>query len=72
MESEPEKQKQLNPFLKYSSLAIQMAAAIGFAAWVGFRLDQKWGTSPVVLIILVLSTFAGLIYKLRLDLNKEE
>lgn len=72
MELEPEKQKQLNPFLKYSALAIQMAGAIGFAAWVGFRLDQKLGTSPVVLITLVLSTFAGLIYKLRLDLNKED
>lgn len=71
MGSEPEKQKQLNPFLKYSALAIQMAGAIGFAAWVGYRLDQKWGTTPAVLLILVLVTFAGLIYKLWLDLNKD-
>jgi F0F1-type ATP synthase assembly protein I len=71
MESDPEKQKQLNSFLKYSSLAIQMAAAIGFAAWLGYRLDQKWGTTPLVLLTLVISTFAGLIYKLRIDLNKE-
>jgi len=71
MESGPEKQKQLNSFLKYSSLAIQMAAAIGFAAWVGFRLDRKWGTTPLVLLTLVIATFAGLIYKLRIDLNKE-
>jgi F0F1-type ATP synthase assembly protein I len=70
MESDPEKQKQLNSFLKYSSLAIQMAAAIGFAAWLGYRLDQKWGTTPLVLLTLVISTFAGLIYKL-IDLNKE-
>ncbi|MFZ9980612.1 MAG: AtpZ/AtpI family protein [Cyclobacteriaceae bacterium] len=71
MESDQKNQKQLSPFLKYSSLAIQMAAAIGFAAWVGFRLDQKWGTTPIVLITLIVSTFAGIIYKLRIDLNKE-
>ncbi|MFZ9505198.1 MAG: AtpZ/AtpI family protein [Cyclobacteriaceae bacterium] len=68
----PEKPRQLNPFLKYSSLAIQMAAAIGLAAWVGYRLDARAETSPLFLIILVLAAFSGLLYRLWLDLKNEK
>lgn len=67
-----EKQKQLSPFLKYSSLAIQMAAAIGLAAWVGYRLDARAGSSPLFLIILILAAFSGLVYRLWLDLKNEK
>lgn len=67
----PEKQKPLNPYLKYSALAIQMAAAIGLAAWIGYRLDARAGTSPLFLLILVLAAFSGLLFQLWKDLNKE-
>lgn len=67
----PEKRKPLNPYLKYSALAIQMAAAIGLAAWIGYRLDARAGTSPLFLLILVLAAFSGLLFQLWKDLNKE-
>jgi len=72
MDKETEKQKQLNSFLKYSSLAIQMVAAIGFAAWVGYRLDQKYGTSPILLVSLILVVFSGLLYQLWLGMKEEK
>lgn len=72
MKPEAEKQKQPSPFLKYSSLAIQMAVAIGLAAWVGYRLDARAGTSPLFLVILILAAFSGLLYRLWLDLKKEK
>lgn len=67
MDKEPEKQKQLNPLLKYSSLAIQMVAAIGFAAWIGYRLDQKFDTSPILLVSFILIVFLGLLYQLWIE-----
>ncbi|MEY3405338.1 MAG: AtpZ/AtpI family protein [Cyclobacteriaceae bacterium] len=70
MNPEQEKQKPLNPFLKYSALAIQMAGAIAFAAWIGFKLDQRMGTSPVFLIVLIMTAFFGLVYQLWIDLKK--
>ena len=70
MSPEQEKRRPLNPFLKYSALAVQMAGAIAFAAWIGFKLDQRMGTSPLFLLVLILAAFFGLLYQLWMDLKK--
>lgn len=37
-------QNQPNPFLKYSTMAVQMAAIIGLSVFAGSKLDGKYGT----------------------------
>lgn len=50
-----------NPFLKFSSMAIQMAVAIGGGAWLGTYLDEKyqnetaWWTVGMILLGLGIS-----------------
>lgn len=56
----PKKKKKVNPdpfntYAKYSGLAFQIAAAIGLAAWGGFKLDQRTGTRFPYLTILFVS-----------------
>lgn len=60
-------QKQPNNFLKYSNMAIQMAAIIGIGSWAGYKLDQYYtNETPVFTIILSLvSIFAALYLTLK-------
>lgn len=37
-------QNQPNPFLKYSTMAVQMAAIIGLSVYAGSKLDAKYAT----------------------------
>lgn len=62
-----------NPYLKYSSLAIQMFATIGLAAWVGYKADQYFELKfPAFLLMLVFASFGGMMYKLYQSNNKDE
>lgn len=59
------KREPLEPLLKYGSLALQMVALIAFAAWAGWKIDQLLGLSfPFFLLLFVLLSFVGMIYKL--------
>lgn len=60
-------QKQPNNYLKYSNMAIQMAAIIGIGCWGGYKLDQYYANkTPVFTIILSLvSIFAALYVTLK-------
>ena len=49
-----EQQKQPNPILKYSNLAIQMGLIIGLFAWGGQKLDSYY-TTPKHLFTIILS-----------------
>jgi F0F1-type ATP synthase assembly protein I len=64
-------QKQPNPYIKYSSLAIQMAVTIGLAAWGGRKLDQHFHTSkPVFTIVLCLAGIVAALYLVLKDFIK--
>jgi hypothetical protein len=59
--------KPPNAFFKFSTLAMQMAAVIGLAAWGGQKLDARAGNKvPVYTIVLsLLGIFAGLYLVLK-------
>jgi len=61
-------QKQPNPFLKYSNLALQMGVIIGLSAWGGNKLDNYYKNStPVFTIVLCLLGIGGSLYLVLKD-----
>jgi F0F1-type ATP synthase assembly protein I len=59
------------PFLKYSSLGVQLLATIGVAAWLGLKLDAFLQLNfPVFLLLFVFVSFGGMIYKIHRSLNE--
>ena len=53
--SEIQEKNQLNPFLKYSGIAIQMAATIGIFTYGGYWLDGHYNNQkPIITLILML------------------
>ena len=68
------KKKQLNSYVKYSSLTTQMAVIIAAGTFFGNHLDKK-NTSeiPIYTIILsLLSIFLSLYYVLKKTINHNE
>ncbi|MDX2196103.1 MAG: AtpZ/AtpI family protein [Cytophagales bacterium] len=66
----PEKKKALNPYLKYSSLAIQMTGTILIFAWVGRWADEYMHTEkPILTIVCLLIGTVGSMYMLIKQLS---
>ena len=58
------KLKPYNNYLKYSSLAIQLLAAMGIMGWLGYKLDQYLKLKfPAFMIIFGFLAFGGMMYK---------
>jgi F0F1-type ATP synthase assembly protein I len=38
-------------FLRYSHLGIQLAICVALPFYVGHRLDERWGTSPLLALL---------------------
>jgi hypothetical protein len=71
--SDPKKQKPFNSYLRYSSLAMQLFATIGLAAWAGYKADSYFELKfPVFLLTLVFGAFGGMMYKLYQSVNKDQ
>ena len=68
------KKKQLNSYIKYTSLTTQMAVIIAAGAFFGDYLDKKHTLdTPIYTIILsLLSIFLALYYVLKKILNHNE
>ncbi len=68
----PQKEPEINPYLKYSSMGIQMAVIIGGGVWLGDWLDEKnQTTTPYYTIgISLFAIFAALYISLREILKK--
>lgn len=65
-----QKPNQLNSYLKYSGLAIQMTITIGLMAFIGYKLDIYFALKfPVFLLVLVFSSLFGSIYLLYKSLQ---
>lgn len=56
-------QKQPNTYLKYTNMAIQMAAIIGIGSWGGYKLDAYFANkTPVFTIVLSLVAIFAAMY----------
>jgi ATP synthase protein I len=72
--SKKSKKKQLNSYIKYSSLTTQMAVIIAAGTFFGDYLDKKDTSDiPIYTIILsLLSIFLALYYVLKKIINHNE
>ncbi|NVK29069.1 MAG: AtpZ/AtpI family protein [Flavobacteriia bacterium] len=67
--------KPLNPYMRFSSMGIQMGVTIAICVYGGVKLDELWDLKPILTISLSLfGVFAGLylVYKEVSKLNKDE
>ena len=73
-EKQSKKKKQLNSYIKYSSLTTQMAAIIAAGAFFGDYLDKfNYSDSKIYTIIFSLgSVFLALYYVLKKITNQNE
>jgi phenylalanyl-tRNA synthetase beta subunit len=63
--------KQVDSYLKYSGLAIQLLAAIGFFGWLGYKIDQYLSLKfPVFMLLLGFLAFVGMMVQLYRSLNQ--
>jgi hypothetical protein len=70
--SKPQKQNQLNSYVRYSGLAFQMMAAIGLAVWGGMKLDAWLEMRfPVFLVVLTLMAVAATLVITIMSLPKD-
>ena len=74
LKNKKSKKKQLNSYIKYSSLTAQMAVIIVAGAFFGDYLDEKNHSNfPIYTIIFSLfSIFLALYYVLKIIINQNE
>ena len=74
MSETPErKPRQVNQYLKYSGMALQLFVLLLVAAWLGQWLDKRLQTrDPYFTIILILLFMGGFFYRLVIDLNRKD
>jgi hypothetical protein len=72
---EPSPRKKLktyNSYLKYSSLAFQLLAAIGVFGWLGYKLDQYLQIKfPAFMLLLGFAAFGGMMYQVYRSINRD-
>ena len=65
--------RQVNQYLKYSGMALQLFVLVGVAAWIGQYLDKRLQTSRPYLTIILILLFTGVFfYRLVKDLNRKD
>ena len=70
--SEKKPQKQFNSYLKYSSLAMQMALTIGIATWIGYWIDRQLGFKfPLFMLLLMFASLGGILYRVIKNIQDE-
>lgn len=66
------KSKPSNNYLKYSSLAFQMLAAIGVAGWLGYLLDTRLELKfPAFMLLFGFMAFGGMMYQIYRSVNQD-
>jgi F0F1-type ATP synthase assembly protein I len=75
--SEPSDKKKQSPsdsssgYLKYSGLAVQLLAAIGFFGWLGYLLDHYLSFQfPVFMLLFGFTAFGGMMFQVYRSINK--
>lgn len=73
--TEPSPNKKLktyNSYLKYSSLGLQLFAAIGVFGWLGHKLDQYLSLKfPAFMLFFGLVAFGGMMYQVYRSINRD-
>lgn len=70
-QSRNQKSKLYNSYLKYSSLGIQLLAAIGFFGWLGYRLDRYLEIRfPAFMLLFGFLAFGGMLYQMYRFINR--
>ena len=68
----PQRQSQINEYVKYSGLAFQMAALILLGYWLGSKIDKWLDLSfPAFTIVLILVFLSDSFYSLIKSLPKD-
>jgi F0F1-type ATP synthase assembly protein I len=71
----PPKHRSQRDIARFSAVGIELGITIGFFVWIGKSLDERWGTSPWLLLLgMFLGLFGGF-YRLKLKFaawNKSE
>jgi hypothetical protein len=63
--------KPTNAYLKYSGLAFQLLAVIGFFGWLGYRLDQYLAIQfPAFMLLFGFLAFGGMMYQIYRSINQ--
>lgn len=61
-----------NSYLKYSSLAIQLLAAMFFMGWLGYLLDNYLALKfPIFMLLFGFSAFGGMMYQIYRSVKKD-
>ncbi len=70
--SPSKKPKPSSSYLKYSSLAIQLLAAMFFMGWLGYLLDNYLELKfPAFMLLFGFSAFGGMMYQVYKSINKD-
>lgn len=68
-----EKPKKTNSYLKYSGLAFQLVGLLLVSIFLGKKVDQWVGTEKAYFTaLLVILVFSGYMYKLYIELMKQD
>ncbi len=66
------KLKPYNSYLKYSSLAIQLLAAIGIFGWIGYALDKYLEIKfPAFMLFFGFLGFGGMMYQIWKSIKRD-
>ena len=66
------KLKTYNSYLKYSSLGLQLLAAIGVFGWLGYEVDQFLKIKfPAFTLLFGFAAFGGMMYQVYRSINRE-
>jgi F0F1-type ATP synthase assembly protein I len=66
------KSNQYNSYLRYSGLAVQLLAAIGFFGWLGYFIDSKLGLQfPVFMLLLGFLAFGGMMLQVYRSIKRD-
>ncbi|HTF19792.1 MAG TPA: AtpZ/AtpI family protein [Chryseolinea sp.] len=73
--TEPSRNQKLRPsnnYLKYSSLGLQLLAAIAFFGWLGYLLDRQLGIQfPAFMLTFGFAAFGGMMYQVYRSIKRD-
>jgi len=71
VKKKPNQSNDSNAYLKYSGLAIQLLAAIGFFGFLGHKVDGYLKLQfPLFMLIFGFLAFAGMLYQIYRSVNR--
>ena len=71
-EDNKDPKKEINNYLKYSGLGLQLLLTILIAGWVGYKIDGYLNIKfPAFMLLLGFLAFAGSLYQVYRKIKKE-